>query len=377
MDKIIKIMLILSIFLLFSSLLSGCLEKENNNDEIENTLFLDKTMILPNWKDNNFHDYDKTTSFLKNLNKNYPEYVEVFSIGKSVENRDIYCIRITNESKNREKFSCLIDGCIHGCEWEAGESCLYLSEFLLINSKHNESIKNILDKSEIYIVPLVNPDSREKDSRFNSKGIDLCRNFDIDFGRMRGSAIRLGQFLGRKGLSVVRIPFFGTMNNCGWKPFSEPETKAISNLMQQINKKNEFSFYVNCHTAIHNFFAPWSAYKPPFEINEKKKELFDYTMQWISENSEYENKELHYHASGTATDWCFKEFDVPCFTFELLSTDYEPWLGGGKHDNLVHWMKTTVPVFMFMLVNIENFYNWETPNIQPVLPSGIPPEPIK
>jgi len=61
----------------------------------------------------------------------------------------------------------------------------------------------------------------------------------------------------------------------------------------------------------------------------------------------------------------------------LLNKDYEPWLGHGKHDNLVHWMKTGLPVFMYLLVNIEKLYNWETPDIQPPLPEGVPPEPLK
>jgi hypothetical protein len=30
-------------------------------------------------------------------------------------------------------------------------------------------------------------------------------------------------------------------------------------------------------------------------------------------------------------------------------------------------MKTTLPVFMYFLINIENLYNWETPEIEPVL----------
>jgi hypothetical protein len=40
-------------------------------------------------------------------------------------------------------------------------------------------------------------------------------------------------------------------------------------------------------------------------------------------------------------------------------------------------MKTTIPVFMFMLVNAENLYFWEIPDIIPALPEGIPPEPLK
>jgi hypothetical protein len=53
------------------------------------------------------------------------------------------------------------------------------------------------------------------------------------------------------------------------------------------------------------------------------------------------------------------------------------WMGQGKHDHLIHWMNTTLPVFLYFIANIENLHNWETPDIQPVLPEGVPPEPLR
>jgi hypothetical protein len=40
-------------------------------------------------------------------------------------------------------------------------------------------------------------------------------------------------------------------------------------------------------------------------------------------------------------------------------------------------MNTTLPVFMYLLVNIENFHNWDTPDIEPLLPDGVPPPPLQ
>jgi hypothetical protein len=40
-------------------------------------------------------------------------------------------------------------------------------------------------------------------------------------------------------------------------------------------------------------------------------------------------------------------------------------------------MQTTLPVFMYLLVNINNFGPWRTPDIQPLLPEGVPPEPLQ
>jgi len=138
---------------------------------------------------------------------------------------------------------------------------------------------------------------------------------------------------------------------------------------------------VNCHTAVHSVNTPWVAFKPPFEKTNSQIHVFDSAINWIVDNTEYEAVDINYEgesykASGSAMDWCFKEFGIPSFTFEILSPDYDPAAGGGKHDHLLHWMKTTLPVFMYFLVNIENLYHWDTPDIEPVLPEGIPPIPL-
>lgn len=377
----------ISVFLICLFLLillfTGCTETEISepNEPYEPYLEINTSSILPDWRDGEYHDYTSTTHLLNEFETNYPDLVYVFSIGESILGNDIWCIRITNERNNQGKYSCLIDGCIHGCEWEAGEACLYLAEYLLINFVSNETIADILNITEVYIIPLLNPDGRQNDYRFNDNGIDLNRNFDINFGRIRGGSIPLGKILGRIKISYMIFPrlhkwiptFPLYLTNSGRRPFSEPESQALRDFMKKLD---DFSFYVNCHTAVHIISSPWSAFKPPFELSNQEKNIHNYVREWISENTEYEDSDFSYRASGTAMDWCFKEFRVPSFTFEILSRDYEPGAGGGKHDNLVHWMKTTLPVFMYLLVNVENLHNWETPEIQPQLPDGIPPDPL-
>jgi len=363
---------------------SGCIEEKQKPGKEESSapeIKLDQPSILPEWKDGDYHDYYETTDILSDFKVKYPDLVNVFSIGESVLGKDIWCIRITNENNNKPKSSCLIDGCIHGDEWEAGEACLYLAEYLLINFDKNETITNILNSSEAYIIPLLNPDGREANERFTDNGVDPNRNFDVFFGKIRGKSVRLGKLFGKIKIPVIKFFSKDPMKylwNCGRFPFSEPETQAIRDLMRELEKK-DFSFYVNCHIALHTVFMPWLSYKPPFEMTSKEKKVFDYIIEWIQKNTEYEayrGEGYDYKAGGVAMDWCFKEFRIPSFSFEICSLEYDPWWGG-KHDSLVHWMKTTLPFFMYLLVNIDNLREWKTPDIQPSLPEGVPPPPLK
>ncbi len=368
-------------------LISGCVEEKQLKEVLAPATELDTPSGLPDWQDGKYHDYSGTLDLFNEFQIEYPELVNVFSIGNSVLGKDMWCIRITNEKNKTRKSSCLIDGCIHGEEWEAGEACLYLAEYLLINFDANATIAQMLNSSEVYILPFVNPDARQADCRYNANGIDLSRNFDIDFGRIRGTAIPLGVLFGR-----IKIPYIDTSRlherfpnsipwrlfNCGRHPFSEPETQALRDLMTELDK-NEFSFYVNCHTAWHTFGSPWIAYKPPFEMSTQEQYILDYAKEWVDEHTEYEHEDidLYNKVSGDSADWCFKEFRIPAFGFEILSIDYDAFSGEKKHDHLVHWMKTTLPVFMYLLVNINNLRQWETPDIQPSLPQGVPPEPLQ
>ena len=381
---------------------SGCIENEQKSEEKALSVpevKLDQPSILPDWKDGEYHDYYETTDMLSDFKVKYPDLVNVFSIGKSVLGKDIWCIRITNENNTKSKSSCLIDGCIHGAEWEGGEGCLYLAEYLLINFDANETITHILNSSEVFLIPIVNPDGRQIDykldaSRFNANGIDLNRNFDIDFGRIRGGVFPLGKLFDR--IKIPALPINPSRNftflhklfpsfplwlvNCGRRPFSEPETQAMRDLMREL-ENNDFSFYVNCHCATHCIGYPWDAFKPPFEKSKQEQYIYDYVMDWVVENTEYERTDdisaMEYKSSGDVTDWCFKEFRIPSFYFEILSLDYNSLLGTCKHDHLVHWMNTTLPFFMYLLVNIDNLREWKTPDIQPSLPEGVPPEPLK
>jgi len=392
-----KTAMLITLFICFVLLFvtfSGCIEKEQKTEEITTPeVKLDQPSILPDWKDGDYHDYYGTIDLLNEFEIKYPDLVNVFSIGNSVLGKDIWCIRITNENNTKSKSSCLIHGCIHGNEWEAGESCLYLAEYLLINFDANETITNILNSSEIYLVPLVNPDARQmdylsNDSRFNANGMDLNRNFDVDFGRLLGCSMPLGKLFGRIKIPYLLFPrlnkwfpriFPPWATNCGRHPFSEPETQALRDLMIEL-RDNDFSFCVDCHGATHCVGIPWGVLKPPFEKSTQEQYIFDYVLDWVVENTEYERADdvsvMDYYASGTAEDWVFKEFRIPSFYFELLSLDYNRLLGETKHDHLVHWMKTTIPFYMYLLVNIDNLREWKTPDIQPILPEGAPPIPL-
>ncbi|MCC6796425.1 MAG: carboxypeptidase regulatory-like domain-containing protein [Candidatus Hydrogenedentes bacterium] len=132
-----------------------------------------------------YHSYATLTSALQDYDDNYgsgqnanPKIFDLISIGKSVNNRDIWAVKITdklNKEESEPEFRYIAT--IHGDEPVGTEMCLYFIDLLLTEYGSDSRITKLVDNTEIWIVPLMNPDGLESVERFNENGFDLNRNF--------------------------------------------------------------------------------------------------------------------------------------------------------------------------------------------------------
>jgi len=106
-----------------------------------------------------YHNYTEVVDTLLFLNASYPNIVDVFSIGKSWQNRDIYCIRLTNESNVHPKPKLFFVGYHHARELISTELPLYFAIDASASFGTNEATTHMLNYSEIYIVPMLNADA--------------------------------------------------------------------------------------------------------------------------------------------------------------------------------------------------------------------------
>ena len=67
-------------------------------------------------------------------------------------------------------------------------------------------------------------------------------------------------------------------------------------------------------------------FKPPIEMTQRERIVKDYVLDWIEVNTKYESLRDELKTGRLAMDWCFKEFCVPSFEFEILSKDYELYI---------------------------------------------------
>ncbi|HXH60876.1 MAG TPA: M14 family metallopeptidase [Fimbriimonadaceae bacterium] len=112
---------------------------------------------MPRVEFDRYYRYDELTSLLKAFAKEHPGLVQMESIGKSHEGRDIWLMTVTDKSTGAaaDKPAFWADGNIHASEVSASTTMLKMLD-LLCKEK-----PEVLKTRAFYLVPRLNPDGAE------------------------------------------------------------------------------------------------------------------------------------------------------------------------------------------------------------------------
>lgn len=112
---------------------------------------------------NRYYDSRGLEVICKKIAKAYPNLARLSSIGKSSSGKPIWCLTITSFSNGipDHKPGLYVQGNIHGNEMQGAEYALYTAWYLTESFATNPIIKQLLIDKVFYLVPSVNPDSRD------------------------------------------------------------------------------------------------------------------------------------------------------------------------------------------------------------------------
>ncbi|MGB9863180.1 MAG: M14 family metallopeptidase [Candidatus Saccharicenans sp.] len=272
-----------------------------------------------------YHSYSEAEAELKSLAASFPNLARLYVLGQSLEKRKIYALKISdNPAFSENEPGLALIGCHHAREWISVEIPLLTGKYLLENYAGDERLKNIVNRSQIWIIPVLNPDGLQysilnyrlwrKNRRLNpdgSFGVDLNRNYSYQWGcDNQGSSPEPSS-------DVYRGP----------APFSEPETLALSRLFLD----HQFSAAISFHSYSQSILYPWGYADFPTEDEALMEFLAEQmsTLIFQVHGRKYQvgrSSSSLYLTNGDFTDWVYGLFKIPALTVELPPVDF---LSGG------------------------------------------------
>ena len=129
-----------------------------------------------------YHTNDEVNAFLAQWAKEYPNLVDLYSVGKTFEGRDIMQITITNKAtgKDTDKPAMFVEGNRHSGEVTAAECALWFGWTILSNYGKDSELTKMVDETALYLKPKNNPDGSELYLNTAQSNRSTVRPYDDD-----------------------------------------------------------------------------------------------------------------------------------------------------------------------------------------------------
>lgn len=125
-----------------------------------------------------YHTNDEIESLFSTWQSLYPNLFSYESIGLSVQNRDIWACKLSdNVTADEAEIEIKYISNMHGDEVVGKENCLRFIEEILTTYTSVPDYAELLADFEMWFIPLMNPDGMAAVTRYNANGVDLNRDF--------------------------------------------------------------------------------------------------------------------------------------------------------------------------------------------------------
>ena len=116
--------------------------------------------------------FDEIVAHLDNMFDKYPDLITVKeSIGQSIEGRELWMVKVSdNPTVNETEPEVFYNGLHHAREPASVMQMLFYLYYLLENYDNDDFIKTLVDNTEMYFVPVVNPDGYVYNEMTNPNG---------------------------------------------------------------------------------------------------------------------------------------------------------------------------------------------------------------
>jgi hypothetical protein len=283
-------------------------------------------------RDSRFHNFPEMVAEIQATEAAHPDRVDMFSIGKSYQGRDIWAAKISdNVGVDEPEPEILFDALHHAREHLTVEQALYLLRVLANDYDTDATVKALVDSREIFIVFAVNPDGFEYDLtattgahapyrawRKNRQptpgstyiGTDLNRNYGYRWGCCGGSS-KVASAITYRGPSA----------------FSAPETRAMRDFVNSrvVDGRQQITAHVTLHTNGELVLWPYGYTKTnlPADMTADDYAAFVAFGKGMAGRNGYKAEQSSdlYITDGDQIDWMYGVHRIFSFTWELYPTE--------------------------------------------------------
>ncbi|WP_051475612.1 M14 family metallocarboxypeptidase [Bacillus sp. J37] len=288
----------------------GYIQKDQVDLKVQNVL-KPKNIVDPMQT----YTYETMVKDLKEIEKSYPGLAKLTSIGKSVDGRELYALKL-----GKGKTEILIHGSHHAREWITTNLVMEkIDQYAYLYATNGKmdvyNVKEVLNNTTIWFVPMVNPDGvtlvqkghtsaknpnnvlkingGSKDFsawKANIRGVDLNRQYPANWNNIVGNT-------GKPSPDNYKGP----------KPLSEPESSAMVDFANQHDFKTAVSYHSSGQIIYWQFNQTGERLKRDQKIANTVSKKTGYSLVPIKKNP----------SGGGFNDWFLTYKKNPGFTPEL------------------------------------------------------------
>jgi len=263
--------------------------------------------------DTRYHNPEKVESALKQFAALYPELAQVKSIGKSLQGRDIWAIRMTRNVKVEDpsKPHVFFNAMHHAREVMTSEVALDIIETLLGQYGKDPKITHWLDTYVVDVVPMFNVDgnnlvwSQDSMWRKNARGgygVDINRNYPYAWNSCNGSS----------GSRYAQ-------DYHGESAASEPETRVMMDFVRSVRPVMSISYHSYSEIVIYPYGCEGQRTETKAVVEKIGKELASKLKKDDGRGTYTAGTapELLYSVDGGDIDWLYAVGQVIPFVIEV------------------------------------------------------------
>ena len=273
--------------------------------------------------DSAYHTYPEMVAEIKAAQAAYPAIVQLRSIGKSYQGRDLWAAKVSdNVATDEPEPEVMFDSLHHAREHLSLEQNLAILRWLTEGYGHDARITTLVDTREIWIVFAVNPDGAEYDLtgspfrawRKNRQpnpgstaiGTDVNRNYGYHWNCCGGSSARKSS-----------VTYHGS------GAFSTPEARAIRDFMagRRIGGRQQIRTAITFHTAGEEILWPYgyTTQDVPWDMTADDHAALVALGRKMATTNGYTPRQSSsmYITDGDEIDWAYGHQHIFMYTFEL------------------------------------------------------------